>query len=152
MKRGSPFSGMRLPSATVAASGPTAAAPFCRAMVPLTRPAHALCSSQSGLDTPAGNGRSAQANPREAKMLDKKTLCDKIRQLYPDIGECGIDVEVDYDQAQKTWVVHLKKDNQKLKTFLEDGDAEKCLLGQKCVGLGIEIAQLRANIERMKEA
>jgi len=85
-------------------------------------------------------------------MLDKKTLCDKIRQLYPDIGESGIDVEVDYDQAQKTWVVHLKKDNQKLKTFLEDGDAEKCLLGQKCVGLGIEIAQLRANIERMKEA
>jgi hypothetical protein len=49
-------------------------------------------------------------------------------------------------------VVHLKKDNQKLKTFLEEGDAEKCMLGQKCVGLGIEIGQLRANIERMKEA
>ena len=85
-------------------------------------------------------------------MIDRKTLCDKIRQLYPDIGECGIDVDVEYDQGQKAWVVHLKKDNQKLKTFLEDGDAEKCMLGQKCVGLGIEIAQLRANIERMKEA
>jgi hypothetical protein len=85
-------------------------------------------------------------------MLDKKTLCDKIRQLYPDIGECGIDVDVNYDQAQKSWAVHLQKDHYKLKTFLEDGDAEKCLLGQKCVGLGIEIAQLRANIERMKEA
>jgi hypothetical protein len=84
-------------------------------------------------------------------MIDKKELCDKIRRLYPDIGECGIDVDVEYDQGQKAWVVHLKKDNQKLKTFLEDGDAEKCMLGQKCVGLGIEIAQLRTNIERMKE-
>ncbi len=85
-------------------------------------------------------------------MIDRKELCDKIRRLYPDIGECGIDVDVEYDQSQKSWVVHLKKNNQKLKTFLEDGDAEKCMLGQKCVGLGIEIAQLRANIERMKEA
>jgi hypothetical protein len=85
-------------------------------------------------------------------MIDKKTLCDKIRQLYPDIGECGIDVNVEYDAGQKSWVVHLKKDHHKLKTFLEDGDAEKCLLGQKCVGLGIEIAQLRTNIERLKEA
>jgi hypothetical protein len=84
-------------------------------------------------------------------MIDKKMLCEKIRQLYPDIGECGIDVDVEYDQGQKAWVVHLKKDNQRLKTFLEGGDAEKCMLGQKCVGLGIEIAQLRANIERMKE-
>ncbi len=85
-------------------------------------------------------------------MINQKELCDKIRQLYPDIGECGIDVDVEYDQGEKAWVVHLKKDSQRLKTFLEDGDAEKCMLGQKCVGLGIEIAQLRTNVERMKEA
>jgi hypothetical protein len=85
-------------------------------------------------------------------MIDKKELCDKIRTLYPDIGECGIDVAVDYDQQQKSWVVDLKKGAARLKTFLEEGDAEKCILGEKCVGLGIEIAQLRANIERLKEA
>ena len=85
-------------------------------------------------------------------MVDKTTLCEKIRKLYPDIGECGIDIDVEFDKSQSAWVVHLKKDNQKLKTFLEEGDAEKCILGQKCVGLGIEIGQLRANIERMKEA
>ena len=84
-------------------------------------------------------------------MIDRKALCEKIRQLYPDIGECGMDVDVEYDRTEKTWVVHLKKGGQRLKTFLEDGDAEKCMLGQKCVGLGIEIAQLRANIERLKE-
>jgi hypothetical protein len=85
-------------------------------------------------------------------MIDKKRFVTKSAQIYPDIGECGIDVEVDFDSQQKSWVVHLKKGATRLKTFLEDGDAEKCMLGQKCVGLGIEIAQLRANIERMKQA
>lgn len=83
-------------------------------------------------------------------MIDKQVLCEKIRGLYPDIGQCGIDVNVDYDQEQEAWVVDLKKDQHELKTFLEEGDAEKCMLGQQCVGFGIEIAQLRANIERMK--
>jgi hypothetical protein len=44
-------------------------------------------------------------------MPDKKGLCDKIQQLYPDIGECGIDLTVDYDKRQNAWVVDLKKDN-----------------------------------------
>jgi hypothetical protein len=82
-------------------------------------------------------------------MYDKAELCEKIRSIYPDIGECGIDIDVEFDQDQKSWVVYLKKDKHELKTFLEDGDAERCLLGEKCVGLGIEIAQLRANIDRI---
>jgi hypothetical protein len=85
-------------------------------------------------------------------MIDKNELCEKIRQLYPDVGECGIDVAAEYDTSQKSWVVHLKKGSYRLKTFLEEGDAEQCMLGRKCVGLGIEIAQLRTNIERLKEA
>ena len=82
-------------------------------------------------------------------MIDRAELCEKIRTIYPDIGECGIDVDVDYDAEQKAWVVHLKKDKHELKTFLESGDAEKCMIGKQCVSLGIEIAQLRSNIERM---
>jgi hypothetical protein len=82
-------------------------------------------------------------------MIDKEELCRKIIELYPDIGECGIDVNVEFDKDQNTWVVDLKKNKYELKTFLEDGDAEKCMDGIQCVSLGIEIAQLRANIERM---
>ena len=83
-------------------------------------------------------------------MIDKKELCAKIQELYPDIGECGIDVDVEYDENKQSWVVDLKKDKFELKTFLEEGDADKCMLGQQCVSLGIEIAQLRTNIERLK--
>ena len=82
-------------------------------------------------------------------MIDKKVICEKIKEIYPDIGECGIDVNVDYDESQKRWVVDLKKDNHELKTYLDPGDAEVCLEGRQCVSLGIEIAQLRGNIERM---
>jgi hypothetical protein len=82
-------------------------------------------------------------------MIDKSQLCEKIISIYPDIGQCGIEVQVEYDEKQKRWVVDLKKNGHKLKTYLEDGDAEKCLEGVQCVSLGIEIAQLRSNIERM---
>ncbi len=84
-------------------------------------------------------------------MIDKEELCKKIIDLYPDIGQCGIDVNVEFDEDQNSWVVDLKKDKVELKTFLEEGDAEKCMLGEQCVSLGIEIAQLRANVERMPD-
>ncbi len=84
-------------------------------------------------------------------MIDKAQLCAKIVELYPDIGQCGIDIDVEYDEDKQAWVVDLKKDKFELKTFLEEGDADKCMLGQQCVGLGIEIAQLRTNIERLKD-
>ena len=82
-------------------------------------------------------------------MIDKNELCEKIRSIYPDIGECGIDVNVEYDENNKRWVVDLKQGERELKTFLEDGDAENCLNGIQCVSLGVEIAQLKGNIERM---
>jgi hypothetical protein len=82
-------------------------------------------------------------------MYDKKKLCDKIKEIYPDIGECGIDVTVDYDQVKKAWIVDLKKDKHELKTHLEPEDADVCMLGKQCIGLGIQIAQLRDNIKNV---
>lgn len=81
-------------------------------------------------------------------MIDKEALCQKIREIYPDVGECGIDVEADFDSASGRWTVHLKKGSKHLKTYLEEGDAELCLQGQECVSLGIEINQLRDSLDR----
>jgi hypothetical protein len=82
-------------------------------------------------------------------MTDKTQLCDKIRELYPDIGECGIDVAVDYDQGQQAWVVNLKKDQRELKHYLEETDADLCMRGKQCVSLGLEIAQLRDTLKQL---
>jgi hypothetical protein len=80
-------------------------------------------------------------------MHNKIELCKKIKSIYPDIGECGIDVTVDYDEAKKAWIVDLKKGSHELKTHLEPEDADVCMSGRQCIGLGIQIAQLRSNID-----
>jgi len=80
-------------------------------------------------------------------MIDKEELCEKIKSIHPGIGECGIDVNVDWDEAKKTWIVDLKRDDHELKTHLEPEDADGCMEGKQCVSLGLQIAQLEANIE-----
>jgi len=80
-------------------------------------------------------------------MRDNQELCKKITSLYPDIGACGIDVTVEFDQEKNAYTVDLKKDQHELKHYLEPGDAESCLAGKQCVALGLEIAQLTKNIK-----
>ncbi len=81
-------------------------------------------------------------------MHDNKELCEKIRSIYPDIGECGIDIDVDYNEAKKAWVVELKHGDQHLKTHLDPEDADSCMEGKECVYLGTQISQLAGNIKR----
>lgn len=80
-------------------------------------------------------------------MYGEYELCQKIQELYPEIGACGIDVDILHDEEKKVWVVDLKKDNHELKHHLEYPDAANCMEGKQCVSLGLEIAQLQKNIE-----
>jgi hypothetical protein len=80
-------------------------------------------------------------------MYTDNELCEKITKLYPEIGACGIDIDVTYDEQKKSWVVHLRKDSHSLNHFLDLMDADKCMEGKQCVSLGLELAQLRKNIE-----
>ena len=82
-------------------------------------------------------------------MPTKEELCEKIKAVFPEIGACGINLMVDYDGNNKAWVVDLKKDEHELKTFLEESEAQECMDGKQCVSLGIQIGQLRQNIEQM---
>ncbi len=82
-------------------------------------------------------------------MIDKEELCKQIRMIYPDVGACGIDIDADYDSGKLRWTVTLKKDHKVLKTYLEPGDAELCMLGRQCLSLAVEINQLKDSIERM---
>ena len=80
-------------------------------------------------------------------MYTKDELCHKITAIYPEIGECGIDIDVSYDDEKKAWVVDLIKDTHELKHYLDIPEADECMEGNKCVPLGLEIAQLKKNIE-----
>lgn len=80
-------------------------------------------------------------------MYNRQELCEKITEIYPEIGECGIDLDVFFDEEKKAWVVELTKDSHELKHYLDLPEADDCMEGKKCVPLGLEIAQLRKNIE-----
>ena len=80
-------------------------------------------------------------------MHDKQELCSRIVDMYPEIGQCDIDVAVDWDKEKNAWIVDLAKDNHQLKHYLEETDAESCMEGKQCVSLGLEIAQLVNNIK-----
>ncbi|MFO8090610.1 MAG: hypothetical protein R6U13_12275 [Desulfatiglandaceae bacterium] len=82
-------------------------------------------------------------------MNDKELLCKKIRSLYPEIGECGIDVDVEWSADKNRWIVDLKKDQHELTTHLEPEDAEACVEGKRCVSLGVQISQLKDNIQKL---
>jgi hypothetical protein len=74
-------------------------------------------------------------------MEKNEEICQKISEIYPEIGQCGIDIDVTFDSVQKSYIVNLKKDNHRIRHFLEPEDAELCLIGKQCVSLGLEIAQ-----------
>lgn len=80
-------------------------------------------------------------------MHSKEEMCKKITDLYPEIGTCGIDINAMYDKEKNVWVIDLKKGKFGLKHHLEIPDADACMEGKQCVSLGLEIAQLKKNIE-----
>ena len=82
-------------------------------------------------------------------MLKNIDIYNKIKAVYPDIGEFDKDLRIEFDQAQHAWVVDLKDGRKHLKTYLEEVDAEACVGKNKCLGLGIQIGQLRDNLKEM---
>ena len=81
--------------------------------------------------------------------MDKNELCKKIREIYPQVGECGIDVDAAFNEEKGAWIVHLRKDDQELSTHLEPPDARACMEGKECVSLGLQIGQLVDNIKKL---
>jgi hypothetical protein len=91
-------------------------------------------------------------------LLPRTSVSTKIsfhKLFLDDEGSLSIDNKAGEKQWANTietnqrWVVDLKKGFRRMKTFLEEGDAQLCLQGRQCVSLGIEIAQLRDTIARM---
>ena len=53
-------------------------------------------------------------------MINKNFLCEKIKSIYPDIGECGIDIDVGYDATKQSTIVTLCKGAKTVRHYLPD--------------------------------
>ena len=83
-------------------------------------------------------------------MNKQESLCEQIRAIYPEVGECGIDVKTNFDQKTGAWAVDLKQGEKSLRTYLEEEDTQACLEGKQCVNLSTQIGQLVANINSLR--
>ncbi len=82
-------------------------------------------------------------------MITGKELCKKITDIYPDIGVCGIDIDVEYKDDKGAWLIDLQQKGHFLRTYLDVADAEQCMEGKQCVSLGLQIAELVSNIKKV---
>jgi hypothetical protein len=81
-------------------------------------------------------------------MYSKQELCQRIQELNPDIGECGVDFDVEYDEQAEAWAVDFHDGRYHLKTFVDNQDAAVCLEKDMCIPLGVEVGQLRYNFNK----
>ena len=82
-------------------------------------------------------------------MIDGKALRSKIASIYPEIGVCGIEIDVAFSKKKDVWVVDLIKDERLLRTHLEVRDAENCMEGVKSGSLISRVAQLARNTKKL---
>jgi hypothetical protein len=73
--------------------------------------------------------------------VDPKALEGKIKQLYPEIDQHGIDMSSHWDDVTKAWMIRLAKGGNTLETHIESQDAEDCLSGTKCVYLNTQLSR-----------
>ncbi|BBO69479.1 hypothetical protein DSCA_34090 [Desulfosarcina alkanivorans] len=74
-------------------------------------------------------------------MVNRSELCEKISEIYPQLGSCERNMVVQWDAANRAWAVDFELGGEKVRHFLEDADAAACVLGRQCVGVGIEFGQ-----------
>ena len=65
--------------------------------------------------------------------MNKEELCKKIQEIYPDIGQCGINLDVTYDEEKKAWAVNLERKGKRLSHYLDEEDIKACMEGRKTV-------------------
>ena len=79
-------------------------------------------------------------------MNKKAIICNKIKELYPDVTHHQICIKAAYHDQQEAWIIKLKKHRLHSAILLEDEDVDRILSGQKCLTLTIEILQLVDNM------
>ncbi len=74
-------------------------------------------------------------------------LKDKILEFHPEIAAKAINLEVNFDQPNRRYVLKLSKDSQESGLYLDQKDADSCMEGKKCVNLAVQVAQCLAEFE-----
>lgn len=77
--------------------------------------------------------------------IDARSLEEKIRTLYPEIGKHSLGVSVTKDAKTGDWLISIDNGEHSLSTHISEQDAADCIDGTKCVHLGVQIGTFVEN-------
>ena len=75
-------------------------------------------------------------------MFDKQEVCQKITELNPDLGGCGIDIDTFYSKSKRSWIIVSQKGDHDIVHYLDKKDIKKCLDDVQCFSLGLDVTPL----------
>lgn len=75
-------------------------------------------------------------------MLSRQEVCQKVTELNPDLGVCGVDIDTHYSAAKKSWIIVSKKGDHDVVHYLDKKDLKSCLDDVECFSLGIDVSEL----------
>ena len=76
-------------------------------------------------------------------------LKDMVLQVHPEIVQHALNLSATYDKGKKAYVLTFSRGGRELKTFLNKEEAEQCMKGNRCVYLGVQIAEFIADFEKL---
>jgi hypothetical protein len=76
-----------------------------------------------------------------------EVLLGKIKEIYPEISQHGISVDLDFSQEENAYIIKFRKDHHELTTHLEKKDADDCMNNIKCVYFDFQIGEFLKNFE-----
>ena len=82
-------------------------------------------------------------------MYTEKDVYEKIKKVFPEIGELGKDITIKFNDIESVWVVDVYKDSKHMRTYLEEEVADVCIEKGKCLDFGVQIEQLKNKILNM---
>lgn len=68
-------------------------------------------------------------------------LLAKIREIYPEIEKNNIQISCYYEEKTEAWKVVFEYGDHSLETLLDKTDVEDCLVGKKCVHMGVQVGR-----------
>jgi|GEM_PF-264607 hypothetical protein len=76
-------------------------------------------------------------------------LKDMIYELHPEIVQHALNLSVIFDEAKNAYVLKFSRGGRVLNTYLDKQDADECMGGEKCIHLGVQIAQFLDDFEKI---
>jgi hypothetical protein len=73
--------------------------------------------------------------------VDAEALSAKIKEMFPEIGQSGVDLTVTAMSDMDSWEIRLAKGKNEMSACLDSKDAENCLAGKECKAFSSEVGQ-----------